>query len=106
MKRLKLRMSVDEINQFVNLIQKDNNIEYDSYLQALSAFGVNAQKYPFRGSRTYVQLCLIKFGQEAKNYHDADALYLKMNRNDDQPYLTFEHHTEFIRKNMPKMEEF
>ena len=26
MKRLKLRMSVDEINQFVNLIQKDGSI--------------------------------------------------------------------------------
>ena len=53
-----------------------------------------------------MQLCLIKFGQEAKNYPDADALYLKMNKGEDSPHLTFEAHTEFVRRNMPKMEEF
>ena len=41
MKRLKLRMNPDEINQFISLIQKDNQVEYDNYLQALSAFGIN-----------------------------------------------------------------
>jgi len=29
MKRLKLRMSEVEINQFVSLVKKDNNILYD-----------------------------------------------------------------------------
>lgn len=42
MKRLKLRMSETEINQFVNLIKKDNHIFYDDYLQSLSAFQVNS----------------------------------------------------------------
>ena len=81
LRRLKLRMSPEDINQFASLVQKDGQIEYESYLQALSAFGVNAEKYPFKGGRTYVQLCLIKFGQEAKDVKDADALYAKMNRN-------------------------
>ena len=63
MKRLKLRMSEVEINQFVSLVKKDDNILYDEYLQALSAFQANTEKYPVKGSRTYVQLCLLKFGQ-------------------------------------------
>ncbi len=65
MKRLKLRMSDVEINQLLNLIKKDNHVSYGDYLQALSAFQVNSEKYPSKGSRTYVQLCLLKFGQEA-----------------------------------------
>ena len=53
-----------------------------------------------------MQLCLLKFGQEAKEkeYRDADQLYLRMNRDQDKPYLSFENYTEFTRKNMPKME--
>lgn len=104
MKRLKLRMSDVEINQFVSLVKKDNDILYDDYLQALSAFQVNAEKYPPKGSRTYVQLCLLKFGQEAKDHRDADTLYKKMNRNEDKPYLSFENYTDFVRRNMNKME--
>ena len=42
MKRVKLRMSDVEIQQFTSLIQKDNNILYEDYLQALSAFQVNS----------------------------------------------------------------
>lgn len=89
LKRLKLRMSEMEINQFTALIKKENSIFYENYLQALSAFHVNSEKYPSKGSRTYVQLSLLKFGQEAKGYKDAETLFLKMNRDQDKPYLNF-----------------
>lgn len=106
LKRLKLRMSDVEINQLVTLIKKENNIIYDDYLQALSAFQVNSEKYPSKGTRTYTQLCLLKFGKEAKDFKDSDTLYQKMNKGQDKPYLSFEVYTDFTRRNMPKMEEY
>jgi hypothetical protein len=93
MKRLKLRMSDVEIEQFISLVKQDNHIVYDEYLQALSAFQVNAEKYPPKGGRTYTQLCLLKFGQEGKDFKSADNLYSKMNKGQDKPYLTFEVYT-------------
>ena len=67
-KRLKLRMADTEITQLTHLIDQNgsDDIRYEEYLQSLSAFQVNSEKYPpHEGSRTYTQLCLLKFGNLA-----------------------------------------
>ncbi len=71
-----------------SLVKTGKDIVYDEYLQCLSAFQVNAEKYPINGGRTYVQLCLLKFGKEVKN-KDVDSLYRAMNGGMDKPYLLF-----------------
>lgn len=43
MKRVKLRMSDEEINKFVSVLgRKGLSIEYDDYLECLSAFQINS----------------------------------------------------------------
>lgn len=80
LKRVKLRMGETEISQLLNLITRGNpNILYEEYLQCLSAFQINSEKYPPKSSRTYVQLCLLKFGKETQSYNDADRLYKEIN---------------------------
>jgi Ca2+-binding EF-hand superfamily protein len=107
LKRVKLRMSEVETSQLMNLITRGNqNVQYDEYLQCLSAFQINSEKYPLKSSRTYVQLCLLKFGSEAQSYKDADKLYREMNAKEDLPYLSFENYVTFVRKNLQKMDEF
>ena len=60
MKRLKLRMSDEQINKLVGILSRTgSNIDYDDYLEYLSAFQINSEKYPATSSRTYVQLCLL-----------------------------------------------
>ena len=43
MKRLKLRMSDEQINKLVGVLSRNgSNIEYDDYLEFLSAFQINS----------------------------------------------------------------
>jgi len=60
MKRLKLGFNEVEINDLVKLITKGDKLYYLEYLQFLSAFQINSEKYPSEG-RNYSQRCLIKF---------------------------------------------
>jgi hypothetical protein len=106
LRRVKLHLSEMEITQLLSLITRGNaNIQYDEYLQCLSAFQINAEKYPPTSSRTYVQLCLLKFAQNAKQaIEDPDKLYKEMNGSQDLPYLSFENYATFIKRNLKNLE--
>lgn len=65
MKRLKLKLDDLEINKLLSIISK-SSIFYDEYLQYLSAFQINSEKYPANSQRNFSQLCLLKLGTEAK----------------------------------------
>ena len=43
MKRLKLRMTEEQIDKFLGVLgRKTKNLEYDDYLECLSAFQINS----------------------------------------------------------------
>lgn len=57
----------------------------------MSAFQINSEKYPFKSKRSYAQICMLKFGAEAKDkYRRPEDLYRAANNDDAGPYLTFE----------------
>lgn len=108
LKRLKLQMGETEIRQLTNLLSRGGtHIQYEEYLECLSAFQVNSEKYPPKSVRTYVQLCLIKFGQEvAKKEREVDKLFRMMNGGEDRPYLSFENYAAFTKRNAGSLQEF
>lgn len=67
MKRLKLKLDDVEISRILNTITKSGSIFYEEYLQYLSAFQINSEKYPPQSQRTYAQICMLKLGSEAKD---------------------------------------
>lgn len=82
LRRVKLHLSEVEVNQLLTLVTRGSpSLQYEEYLQCLSAFQVNSEKYPAASTRTYVQLCLLKFAKAAveASYSDPDALFREMN---------------------------
>lgn len=106
LKRVKLHLSDLEITQLIALITRGNSsLHYDEYLQCLSAFQINSEKYPPSSSRTYVQLCLLKIAKEASSFNDPDKLFREMNGKQDLPYLPFENYASFVKRNFKNLEE-
>lgn len=96
-----------EVTQLTNLVSRNNNhIIYDEYLECLSAFQINSEKYPIQSSRTYIQLCLLKFGKEVGKDGDAEQLYKQINGREDKAYLSFEGYASFVKRTIPSMQEF
>ena len=84
-------------------MSKSGSLHYEEYQQYLSAFQINAEKYPAKGQRTYTQLCLLKFGEEAKkkDFDNVDQLYQGVNSN-EKSYLSLEDFSSFVNKyNLP-----
>ena len=60
MKRLKLKLDDLEVNKLLSIISKSSSIFYDEFLQYMSAFQINSEKYPPKNQRNYAQLCILK----------------------------------------------
>ena len=99
MKRLKLKLDEMEVNKLLSIITKSSSIFYEEYLQYLSAFQINGEKYPPKNQRNYAQLCILKFASQAqaKNIRP-EKLYSEVTDGENGPYLSFEVFTDFCRK--------
>ena len=92
-------MSDEQINKLVGILARSgSSIEYDDYLECLSAFQINSQKYPATASRTYVQLCLLEFAKVCKEkYPQCRKLFAEIAQSNES-YFKYDNFANFCMR--------